>query len=49
MRNGMNGFSRPTPEPVALWLHHPSEKKIKIKELEHLLRGKVGQLFRNRR
>jgi hypothetical protein len=34
-------------EPLPLGLNHPSEKKmLKIKELEHILRGKVDQLFR---
>jgi hydrogenase nickel insertion protein HypA len=35
-------------EHLPLGLSHPSEKKmLKIKELEHVLIGKVGQLFRN--
>ena len=36
-------------EHLPLGPNHPSGKKmLKIKELEHVLRGKVGQLFRNR-
>jgi len=32
----------------SLGLNHPSEKKmLKIKDLEHVLIGKVDQLFRN--
>ena len=35
-------------EHLPLGLSHPSEKKmLKIKELEHVLIGKVGQLFQN--
>jgi hypothetical protein len=35
-------------EHLPLGLNHPSEKKmLKIKELEHVLIGKVDQLFRN--
>jgi hypothetical protein len=35
-------------EHLPLGLNHPSEKKrLKIKDLKHVLIGKVDQLFRN--
>jgi hypothetical protein len=46
--NPVTLFSHPALEHLPLGLNHPSEKKmLKIKKLEHVLRGKVGQLFRN--
>jgi hypothetical protein len=42
------GVFSPALEHLLLGLNHPSEKKmLKINKLEHVLSGKVGQLFRN--